>query len=717
MTDPAPAPSPELPAADVRLALAEDLLRTQDPVECAQHALDWLRDVAGIRQALVALSDAEGARLSGTAGLAMTAARVSGFSLALDDREHPLVKTLEAGEARVLTLDPSAERLRNVLPFGRLPCLAVPLVAEDAAEPDAVGVLLVAPVTPAAGPATRWLSGVLSARLSALARIRRLVDTERRLRRDRGLLHSIINAVPDPITLTDDEGRIVIANARAEFLLASRDDDSEGRRRAVALNNMLFSSALWRRGWEGSEPSRHELPLVDPSDGSDMLFELISAPAGDPDAGAGVVSILRNVTDLRRATEEIEENYRKLRVAEADVRAERDRLDLIIDSVADPILVADPGGTMILMNAPAERLFTIPPRAPGGVAQRVRANDAHFSSFVANLYLAVDELRWRGDIGLVDPVTGAPLPVEAVSGKIVSERGELIAIATILHDRTEEMEKARLYAELKRASEQLQQRVHEATSELVRQNELLRRQHIELEQASALKTQFLANMSHEFRTPLNAILGYTSMLLQGVSGPMLPPQRKNLDRVESNARHLLAIINDILDIARIEAGRMPLHPSEFRVPDLVREVVAEVEPLIARSGLTVETDLDPRVTEVRSDRQKLKQIVLNLLTNALKFTPSGSVRVAARSVPDGDAVAIAVHDTGIGISPEDQERVFEDFRQADNSPTRQYGGAGLGLAICRRLAAMLGGQITLTSALGRGSTFTLLFPRRARRRS
>ncbi|MBI2205216.1 MAG: PAS domain-containing protein [Candidatus Rokubacteria bacterium] len=717
MIEPAPLPPPVLPSAESRLALAEDLLRTQDPVECAQHALEWLRAAADIRQALVALSDAEGTRLSGTAGLAMPASRVRGFSVALDDREHPLVKTLEAGEARVLTPEASIDRARGALPFGRFPCLAVPLVAEDPSDPDAVGLLLVAPVTPPAGPATRWLAGVLSARLSALARIRRLVDTERRLRRDRGLLHSIINAVPDPITLTDDEGRIVIANARAEFLLASRDDDSEGRRRAVALNNMLFSSALWRRGWEGSEPSRHELPLVDPSDGSAMLFELISAPAGDPDAGAGVVSILRNVTDLRRATEEIEENYRRLRVAEADVRAERDRLDLIIDSVADPILVADPGGTIILMNAPAERLFTIPADAEAEVAQRVRANDAHFSSFVANLYLAVDELRWRGDIGLVDPVTAAPLPVEAVSGKLVSERGELIAIATILHDRTEEMEKARLYAELKRASEQLQQRVHEATSELVRQNELLRRQHIELEQASALKTQFLANMSHEFRTPLNAILGYTSMLLQGVSGSMLPPQRKNLDRVESNARHLLAIINDILDIARIEAGKMPLHPGEFRVPELVKEVVAEVEPLIARSGLTVTTELDPRVGEARSDRQKVKQIVLNLLTNALKFTPVGSVCVSARCVAAGDAVEIAVRDTGIGISPEDQERVFEDFRQADNSPTRQYGGAGLGLAICRRLATMLGGQMTLTSALGQGSTFTLLFPRRARRRS
>jgi signal transduction histidine kinase len=717
MSDPAALSSAALPSAEARLELVELLLRSREEVECAQRALEWLRQVAGIRQGLVALSDPDGTRLTGTAGLALPASRVNAFSLSLDDREHPLVKTLETGEARVLSAEAPGDRLRAALPFGRLPCLAVPLVADDSSEPDVAGILLAAPVTREAGPAATWVAGVLSTRLATLARVRRLVDTERRLRRDRGLLHSIVNAVPDPVTLTDDEGRIVIANARAEFLLASRDDDSDGRRRAVALNNMLFSSALWRRGWEDAEPARHELPLVDPSDGSDMLFELMSAPAGDPQAGPGIVSILRNVTDLRRATEEIEENYRKLRVAEADVRAERDRLDLIIDSVADPILVTDPGGSIILMNAPAERLFTVPADASDELAQRVRANDAHFSSFVANLYLAADDVRWRGDIGLVDPLSGAALPVEAVAGKIVAERGELIAIATILHDRTEEMEKARLYAELKRASEQLQQRVHEATSELVRQNELLRRQHIELEQASALKTQFLANMSHEFRTPLNAILGYTSMLLQGVSGRMAPAQRKNLDRVESNARHLLAIINDILDIARIEAGRMPLHVTEFRVADLVAEVVAEVEPPIARSGVALATDVEPGIGAVRSDRQKVKQIVLNLLTNALKFTPRGSVRVCVRHLPAGDTVSIAVADTGIGISPDDQERVFEDFRQADNSPTRQYGGAGLGLAICRRLATMLDGQITLVSERGRGSTFTLLFPRRARRRS
>src|SRR5574339_858250 len=148
-------------------------------------------------------------------------------------------------------------------------------------------------------------------------------------------------------------------------------------------------------------------------------------------------------------------------------------------------------------------------------------------------------------------------------------------VVTILHDLTEAHEKSRLYEQLKQASEELERKVQEATAELADQNELLRRQHIALEQASALKSQFLANMSHEFRTPLNAILGYTSMLLKGVSGEMTAQQRRNLERIDSNSRHLLALINDILDITRIEAGRMPLNLTTFEIKGLVDEVMAE----------------------------------------------------------------------------------------------------------------------------------------------
>jgi len=291
---------------------------------------------------------------------------------------------------------------------------------------------------------------------------------------------------------------------------------------------------------------------------------------------------------------------------------------------------------------------------------------------------------------------------------VLSEFGELIAVVTILHDRSEALERSRLYEQVKRASDELEAKVVSATAELARQNELLRRQAVELEQASALKSQFLANMSHEFRTPLNAILGYTSLLLDGVSGALTTGQRKSLERIGSNGRHLVGIISEILDLTRIEAGRMPLQLTRFTLPELIAEVVAEMEPIIARSKLTVSTQVSPKIGPIRSDRQKTKQIVLNLLSNALKFTPKGSVTIRVERGDGQKTVAIAVADTGIGISPADREKIFEDFRQVDSTVARPYGGTGLGLSICRRLARMLGGRIDLESEPGRGSVFTLV---------
>ncbi len=196
----------------------------------------------------------------------------------------------------------------------------------------------------------------------------------------------------------------------------------------------------------------------------------------------------------------------------------------------------------------------------------MQANDAHFSSFIAGMLVSADQRR-VGEIGLIDPKTGEAMPVEAIAGKILSEHGELTAVVTILHDRREAIEKAQLYEQLKQASDELERKIQAATADIAQQNELLRRQAIELEQASALKSQFLANMSHEFRTPLNAMLGYTSMLLQGVAGPSASRRSKRqLGRIESNGRHLLTIINEILDISRIEAGRMPLQISTLQDP-------------------------------------------------------------------------------------------------------------------------------------------------------
>src|SRR2546427_496845 len=607
--------------SDARLALAEFLLKCEVVHECAQWSLDWLGEHGGVRRAACFLVDHDGGELGAVAVYGAAPSTISRMTISLDQRDHPLVAALRMSKPIQLSPETFGPRLRRPPLTGSAPSLVLPLGHANEGADDAPGLILLSPASPDALREATWLAGILGRPLTRLRAVEQRAAAHRRLEGELALVQGMINTVPDPILLTDVEGRVVLANARAEALLVATERESEGRRRAIALNNMLFSAALTGRAIQRTEMQRRELLLVDPVDGSDLLFELISAVTHEPTGNVVVVSVLRNVMDLRRAAEEMEENYRKLRLVEEEVRAERDRLDLIIDSVA----------------------------------------------------------------------------------------------VTILHDLTQARERERLYAELKRASEQLEDKVREATAELVRQNELLRRQAFQLEQASALKSQFLANMSHEFRTPLNAILGYTNMLLQGISGEVPPPQRKSLGRIDSSAQHLLALINDILDISRIEAGKMPIHVGDCAIADLVGEILAEVEPIVSRTKLTLMREINADLPLVQTDRAKVKQVVINLLTNALKFTPEGWVKIAASYDRASDRAVIAVSDTGIGIADEDQARIFEDFTQADSSSTRAFGGAGLGLSISRRLVTMLGGQLTLTSKVGKGSTFTLSVPRNMKR--
>jgi PAS domain S-box-containing protein len=694
--------------SDAKLAFVEFLLTSIHVQESARRAVDWLAAHVTIKEAAVLVSEGISNDMLLVAEHGISSGAIMDFALNRDDGGHPLIQALAS---------PSSVYVDGLAAHHRVPLEAqsfhvIPLRAE-ASEPGH-GLLLISGAGPELDAETAWLGRTLGKQVSRLLGRQLLAET--RFGQERMLLYSIINAVTDPILLTDTEGKLIIANSHAEKLFAAPEEASEGWRRATALNNMLFSAALSTNAVGMAELARRELLLVDPLEGSDLLFELLSSRAKDERQGTYVVSILRNVTDLARAKEEIEESYRTLRVAQAEVRDERHRLDLIIDSVADPILVTDQEGDIVLMNTPAERLFNAPGIDDEMALRRVRANGANLTSFVSNVLTRSGEQRYRGEIQLGDPLGGRPLPVEAVAGTILSEQGELMWVVTILHDLTEAIEKARLYEQLKQASVELERKVQEATAELAEQNELLRRQHIALEQASALKSQFLANMSHEFRTPLNAILGYTHMLLNNVTGQVTDPQRKSLSRIDSNARHLLALINDILDITRIEAGRMPLNATTFGLGELFDEVQSELEPIIKRSTLTVVTKVRGAVPSVRSDRQKVKQIVLNLLSNALKFTPAGSVTMTASYESRLKQVAIAVKDTGVGIPEDDQVKVFEDFRQLDSSPARGYGGTGLGLSICRRLSQILGGTIELESALGAGSTFTLRLPAKARRR-
>jgi len=231
----------------------------------------------------------------------------------------------------------------------------------------------------------------------------------------------------------------------------------------------------------------------------------------------------------------------------------------------------------------------------------------------------------------------------------------------------------------------------------------------QLEVANKHKSEFLANMSHELRTPLNAIIGFSEALIEKMFGEMNAKQEDYLKDIHSSGRHLLSLINDILDLSKVEAGRMELELSEFHLPAALANAMTLVRERAQTHGITLKVRVDPKLSEIRADERKFKQILLNLLSNAVKFTPDGG-RVEVDARRNGNSVEVSVKDSGVGIAKEDQEAVFEEFRQVGRDYTSKQEGTGLGLALTRRFVELHGGKIWLKSAPGKGSTFTFTIP-------
>ena len=279
---------------------------------------------------------------------------------------------------------------------------------------------------------------------------------------------------------------------------------------------------------------------------------------------------------------------------------------------------------------------------------------------------------------------------------------EILSIGSDITDRKQAEEQiSRLNNDLRRHAKELEQRVADRTAELVIAKE-------RAESADRIKSAFLATMSHELRTPLNSIIGFTGIMLQELAGPLNEEQRKQLTMVQSSSRHLLSLINDVLDISKIEAGQLELSVTSFELRPSIEKMVKLVLPMAKKKGLDLRVYIADDINTAATDQRRLEQVVLNLLNNAVKFTEKGYVHISCRI--ENDKYLLSVSDTGTGIRPEELSGLFQPFHQIDTGLTRKYEGTGLGLSICKRLLDMMGGTIDVQSQWGKGSTFIVRFP-------
>jgi signal transduction histidine kinase len=350
------------------------------------------------------------------------------------------------------------------------------------------------------------------------------------------------------------------------------------------------------------------------------------------------------------------------------------------DLIGVTIPIAEAGALAAVCREGAPRLFTDGTSLP--LEYRLRPPYSKLAGLRVRSFLAIPMIARGRTVGVLaadNRVTRAPIPAHTVD--LLQTFAAQAAVA---------VENARLFQEIQDKGR-------------------------ELELASKHKSEFLANMSHELRTPMNAVLGYTDLMLDGIFGDVPAPIKEILDRVKASGRHLLGLINDVLDLSKMEAGQLTLSLGEYSMGDVVQSVVASVEALAAAKTLALKVDVPADLPLGRGDERRLAQVLLNLTGNAIKFTDAGEVAIRTRAV-DG-AFVVSVSDTGPGIAEADRQKIFEEFQQADSSSTKKAGGTGLGLSISRRIVAMHGGRLWVESVLGEGATFHFTVPLRVERQA
>ncbi len=542
---------------------------------------------------------------------------------------------------------------------------------------------------------------VLASRLwwqrQALAQSRQEAETQRARLDALGLLDAIARSSQDAIYAKDLQGRYTFYNRAAAGHVGRDPADVLGRTdpELFDAHTAALLQANDRAVLAAGTPQVFEEQLA--GDDPDRVVLSAKGPLFDADGRSiGVYGVSHELTGMRRA-------QRALREREVHYRS-------VVSALREGVMLVDPAGRMLLCNPAAERMTGIGEAqwqggslmAPGWAVLCPDGSEMPLDQTPPGRVLAGAPAQ----LGAVLPCRrpdGSPAWFDISAVPVFSpDTGALLAVVTSFADVT-----ARKQAEDELADHRhrLEELVAERTQALQAANASLARARDQAEAATRAKSAFLANMSHEIRTPMNAIIGLTHLIARDAQDGT---QRERLGKVDDAAHHLLQVINDILDLSKIEAGKMVLEDTEFALDSLVASSCEMVRGRAAEKGLELVLDTDHLPARLRGDPTRLAQALINLLSNAVKFTDTGWVRLRGELLQvqgERQQVRFEVSDTGVGIAPERQPRLFEAFEQADNSTTRRHGGTGLGLALSRHLAVMMGGEIGMHSVPGAGSRF------------
>jgi PAS domain S-box-containing protein len=507
-----------------------------------------------------------------------------------------------------------------------------------------------------------------------------------RIDRDRERLHALMGSVHDLIFFKGTDYRYTAINAAlGEFLGFSDPAGATGKTDFDFYPRELAEQLQGddERVLAYGEAIVNRLEKVPRRDGAIRWWRTNRAPILDDDGNIiGLVGTSRDVTEHEQAEEEL--------------RQERELLQTLIDNIPDQVFFKDARGRFTRVNRKQANMLGC-----DDPAEVVGKQDADFYPTERAAEFALDERRLIASgeplINKLERQTAPGYePRWTLTSKVpvVDGAGKVAGLVGTARDVTQ----------MHQAEEALRAR----TAELEMEKERAERASDAAREASRLKSEFLSTMSHELRTPMNAIIGYSHLLLDGLDGELTEQQSADIGQIARSSDQLLSLINEVLDLSKIEAGRMELATERIDLRVMVQQVVDALMPQASAKGIDLRLDISPTLTEVDADSVRVRQVLLNLVSNAVKFTERGHVSVAVRVIHG--SIEIDVTDTGIGIGEDALHYIFDEFRQADGSTTRRFGGTGLGLAIARKLARLHGGDIEVTSKVGRGSTFTLRLP-------